>query len=270
MINQHEIDQYHRDGFVTVDDVLSTEEIAALRIATTDPRVQEPYTKLVEGPGWLHLLELTCKHEAFHALARHPRLMEVVTSVLGKDVQLQHSKLAAKREQPGTGEVPWHQDFSYFPHTNTDLCAVMVMLDDATPDNGCMQMVRGSHREGLREHHDSSGWFAGSCQEPGAWADASRIVDVMPRAGGISIHHCLTMHSSVANRSGAPRRGLVFQFRAADAMQLCDEIWADTGMQVAGSPVATVRCESACWRLRRRQQQNPFGSAWNQRGSRAG
>jgi ectoine hydroxylase-related dioxygenase (phytanoyl-CoA dioxygenase family) len=184
-------------------------------------------------------------------------------------VQLQHSKLAAKREQPGTGEVPWHQDFAFFPHSNTSLCAVMVMLDDATRENGCMQMVRGSHREGLRNHHDADGWFAGGCQDPAAWSDASRIVDVMPKAGGISIHHCLTMHSSIANRSGAPRRGVVFEYRAADAMQFSDEIWADTGLQVAGLPAVTVRCESATWQLSRRRREQPYGSAWHQRGALA-
>lgn len=269
MLTKREIDQYNQNGFLVANDLLTPAEVAELRLATTDPAVFEPYTRLVEGPGWLHLLELTCKHPLFRALARHPRLVEVVTALLGPDVQLQHSKLAAKREQPGQGAIPWHQDFSYFPHTNTSLCAMMVMLDDATPDNGCMQMVRGSHLQGLREHHDGEGWFAGRCQEPTAWNDASRIVDVTPRAGGISVHHCLTLHSSLANRSGAPRRGVVFQYRAADAMQLSDEIWADTGLQIAGVASSSVRCEAASWKLSRMRRANPYGSAWNQRGSLA-
>ena len=48
----------------------------------------------------------------------------------------------------GKGTVEWHQDFPYLPHTNFDVLAVMILLDDATPENGCMRVVPGSHKRG--------------------------------------------------------------------------------------------------------------------------
>ena len=74
----------------------------------------------------------------------------------------------------------WHQDFAYFPHTNTDLVAVMVLLDDSTPSNGCMQVVRGSHKLGLLNHMQD-GFFTGMCQESQYWDDELQIAQVTPK-----------------------------------------------------------------------------------------
>ena len=62
-------------------------------------------------------------------------------------------------------------------------------------------------------------------KESGFWEDESNVVNIEMRAGGLSIHHCLTLHGSDVNRSGRPRRALVFQYRADDAFQLADGIW---------------------------------------------
>ena len=80
----------------------------------------------------MHLLEITVKHTIFVELAKSPRILNRITPLIGSDVQLQYSKLATKLPTKGKGLFAWHQD------TNTDLVAVMVLLDDATPENGCM------------------------------------------------------------------------------------------------------------------------------------
>ena len=146
------------------------------------------------------------------------------------------------------------------------------MLDDATPENGCMRMVRGSHKRGLLDHMDDKGVFTGACQEEAAWRDRpDEIVDITPRAGGISMHHCLMLHGSGPNRSGRPRRGLVFQYRADDAFQLADGVWRDTGLLVSGVRREHVRCDAGVLRLpkSRRYPGHPFGPAWNQEGDLA-
>ncbi len=199
-------------------------------------------------------------------LAKDRRIVELIIPILGEDIQLEHSKLATKPPAKGKGEFHWHQDFAFFPHTNSDLLAVMVMLDDSTPENGCMQIVRGSHRWGLLDH-TVDGPFTGACQEPDRWTDERRIVDVTPRAGGISIHHCLTLHASDVNRTGQPRRGLVFQYCADDAYQLADSVFEDTGILICGMRRERVRCEEAILRLpKRNRNEHPFGSVWHQDG----
>ena len=96
-----------------------------------------------------------------------------------------------------------------------------------------------------------------------------------PKAGGISIHHCLMLHASPNNLSGRPRRGVVYEYRAGDAYQLAGTIFADTGLQIAGTNRGVARCDAGLLQLPRRRPQagdpdtTPFGSAYNQSGSHA-
>jgi len=264
-LSQIEIERFWSDGFIVVDDVFSAAEVEALRAACLAPEDKEWET----AAQTVHSLGITQRHPAFVTLARDSRLVRHLIPLLGADIQLQHSKLAAQAAQKGKGGFGWHQDFAFFPHTNTDLVAVMVMLDDATPDNGCMNMVRGSHRLGLLNHRNDKGVFVGACQERVWETQAHNVVPVTPRAGGISLHHCLTVHGSGPNPSGNPRRGIVFQYRADDAYQLADGVWPDTGLLICGQRREQVRCDAGVVRLPRshRYPGQPFGGAWNQQGA---
>ncbi len=256
VLSQNEVHRYRDEGYLVVDEVFGPDEIEELRRACDDPRVQRDLASGGYQEKGVHLLEITAKHPAFRELAIDRRITERVAQLIGPDIQLQHSKLATKPPQIGAGEFRWHQDFAYFPHTNTDLVAVMVMLDDATPENGCMSVVRRSHRLGPLSHL-IDGYFDSGCQEPAHWADSSRIVEVVPRAGGMSMHHCLTLHASPNNLSGRPRRGVVFQYRADDAFQLYSHLFADTGLQVRGERRGNVRFEAYTMRLPRRRDVDP-------------
>ncbi len=266
-----QIQSFWETGYLVIDDVFTDSDIALLRAACESSGLVDDLKKRDFESRTVHLLEITTRHPLFLELARSPRMIERMVPLIGPDIQLQHSKLATKPPAKGKGPVKWHQDFAYFPHTNTDLVAVMVMLDDATPENGCMQVVRGSHKMGLLNHTEADGLFQGQCQESHLWADAGRLDHVTPKAGGISIHHCLTLHGSPANRSGEPRRGVVFQYRADDAYQLADAIWADTGLLICGKRREQARCDAGALPLPKshRYPEHPFGNAWNQEGELA-
>jgi len=268
-LTQAEIDAYWRDGFLVVDDVLDADELEELRSACEHPDVVSMRSQRDYETKTVHALGITSRHPAFHKLAVSPAIVGRIVPLLGPDVQLQHSKLATKPPTKGAGVFPWHQDFAFYPHTNTDLLSVMVMLDDATPENGCMQMVRGSHKLGVLPH-DEDGMFTAECRESGHWThprSPEDVVHITPKAGGISIHHALTLHGSDANRSGLPRRGIVFSYRAADAYQLADALFDDTGLIVAGAYRGVVRCDAGVVTLPFRGGEAPYGTAWNQAGS---
>lgn len=261
-----QIEQFNRDGFLVVDDLFNKDEVENLRRACAAPEDRE----WEKADRTIHSLGITQRDPLFLELARDPRIVACLKPLIGDDIQLQHSKLAAQSTQKGKGGFRWHQDYAFFPHTNIDLVAVMVMLDDATPDNGCMHMVRGSHQRGLLNHMDSEGIFS-ECQEPLWQEQPDDIALITPRAGGISIHHCLALHGSGPNPSGRPRRGIVFQYRADDAYQLADGVWDDTGLMICGQRREKVRCDAGTIRLPRsnRYPGQPFGGAWNQHGSAA-
>ena len=265
-LRQDQIDDFWARGFLVIDDVFSPTEVEALREATESEAIRGPQNERGYAERTVHLLELTVRHPLFLELAKSEQILALIRPLIGDDIQLQHSKIASKPPAKDVGPFRWHQDFAFFPHTNTSLVAAMVMLDDASPENGCMQMVVGSHKLGLLDHH-KDGLF-GECQQSSLWSDPAQLAQITPRAGGVSIHHCLALHGSPPNRSGRPRRGLVFQYRADDAHQLADTVFADTGLVVSGQRRGKVRCEESVLTLpRRADDADPFGSAWRQIGA---
>jgi ectoine hydroxylase-related dioxygenase (phytanoyl-CoA dioxygenase family) len=240
-LRRSQVDQFWHDGFIFMDGVIPGSEVERLREACLAPEIVAQGERDDNPNRTIHYLDITARHPAFLELCFNPAIVEKVKSLIGEDIQLQHSKLAAQATKKGKGGFGWHQDFAFLPHTNTDLVAVMVMLDDATLDNGCMSMIKGSHRLGLLEHR-ADGVFTGVCQESRHWEDNPELVaPVTPKAGGISIHHCLTLHGSGPNLSGRPRRGITFQYRADDAYQLADTLFLDTGLIVSGRRRELIR-----------------------------
>jgi ectoine hydroxylase-related dioxygenase (phytanoyl-CoA dioxygenase family) len=258
---------YHRDGFLVVDNVFSPAEVEALKAASAESAIVDEQRASGADSNTYHLLGLTQKHPLFLDLVRDPRMVAKLVPLIGPDIQLHHSKLATKPTRPGAGAYAWHQDLAYFPHTNTDLATIMVMLDDCDEDNGCMRMIPGSHQGGLLDHR-INGYFSGGLSKNLPYDLGTPIT---PKAGGISIHHCLTLHGSAANKSGRPRRGVTFQYRADDAHQLADHVFDDTGLVIAGTRRGVVRCTAGTWMLPRHHGRvgEGFGSAWNQQGPAA-
>ncbi|MCE9615395.1 MAG: phytanoyl-CoA dioxygenase family protein [Lentisphaerae bacterium] len=258
-----QVAEYREQGYLAFPAVFSPGEVTALLEAAVSPEIRRRQDEKGYLEQAVHLLSLTTLHPAFRALAGDARLVDRLKPLLGEDIQLQHSKIASKPPARGKGRFQMHQDFAYFPHTNTDLAAVIVYLDDATPANGCLQVWPGSHRRGLLNHL-KDGYFSGGCIEP---LPETEFVNLEMPAGSVSIHHCLTVHGSPPNTSGKPRRFIVFQYRADDAYQLADQVFPDTGLLVAGKRRGRVRCEPGVWELpRRKLGASPFGSAWNQIG----
>ena len=266
-----QIEEFQENGFLVVDDVFPMEKVDELRRATESDALKEQLKQRGHATKAVHLLEITTLDSIFMDLARDPRILNRLVPLIGPDIQLQHSKLATKPPTKGKGTFAWHQDLAFFPHTNSSVLAVMIMLDDATPENGCMQMVKGSHKLGYL-NHSVDGLFTAECQESHYWEDESKVAQIIPKTGGISIHHGLTLHGSPANLSGKPRRGIVFEYRADDAYQISDTVWKDTGLLMCGRRREVVRSEQGHIRLPKQDPKSEFytghvfGNAFNQNG----
>ena len=251
--------RFEEDGVLTVEGVLTPEEVETLRRACGE--VEEMAQGLTTRTPAIHPRILPTgrrvvdivkgavfQHPQFLAACTHPGVLDIVESLVGPDIQHHHSKLNWKPplppEQAAQGwKIGWHQDYAFFPHTNYDLPACAIYLDDTNLENGCMNVIPGSHREGPRNHM-KDGAFSGVCQEPDAYADESRWRTVEVPAGGISLHHCLMLHSSGPNHSQRARRTFVIQYRAADNVQIAGRTshlgW---GFQVRGQNHAMIRFE---------------------------
>ena len=242
---------YADNGYLIFENVLSADELKDLREGSE--LLQEARRKLGGDTKLAVIHNVALMHDAFMQAARHPFMLEVVSDLIGENLKLQHCKLNWKPPTVGAGEVGWHQDFPFFPHTNMDLLACMFLLDDATSDNGCMRVIPGSHTRGPVDHYDAGGKFAGRCTNPADYERDARdgnVVDFVVPAGSMTVHHCCTLHASYPNRSTNPRRGLVYQIGAGDSIQLGGNLHKVWGTWLKGSdPLQARLIDGTIYRL---------------------
>ena len=132
---------------------------------------------------------------------------------------MQGSKLNMKAAHYGS-PVEWHQDWAFYPHTNDDILAIGVMLDDMDLENGPLMVVPGSHRGPVWNHHGADGRFCGLVDPLDIEAEAARAVPLTGRAGSMSFHHVRALHGSALNTSDRDRNLLLYEIMAADAWPL--------------------------------------------------
>jgi hypothetical protein len=158
----------------------------------------------------------------FWDVVRAPGVTDPLIQLLGPNLRLFGSKLNMKSAGYGAA-VEWHQDWAFYPHTNDDVLAIGIMLDDVTEENGPLMVLPGSHTGPVFDHHNDEGIFVGGIEDVGRKLDLSQAVPIHGRAGAMSVHHVRAVHGSSLNLSGKPRRILFYEIAAADAWPL----WSD-------------------------------------------
>lgn len=157
-------------------------------------------------------------HEEFQMMATDAELLNCVEAIIGSNFSLQHSKVNMKPARVGSA-VEWHQDMAYFPHTNDDLITLLIYLDEASVENGCLQVLPRHHTHYF-DHALPDGTFAGMITEDLDDGHFGRPVPLDAPAGSVIFMHPVTPHSSLPNRSAQPRRTLIFEYRACDAFPI--------------------------------------------------
>lgn len=262
MLTRAEIDQYRQIGAIVVPDVLDAEEVARLR-AVTDAMVEgarglTEHSEIYDledshtptSPRVRRIKAAHLHHPEFARLVRHPRIVAVLQDLWGPDIRFDTAKLNMKSAGFGAA-VEWHQDWAFYPHTNDDLAAVGVMMDDMELENGPLLIIPGTHHGPVFDHH-TDGAFCGAMDPVRGDIDFLRAVALTGKAGAITVHHARTVHGSAPNTSQRDRRLLLFQFRAADAWPLLGfpgGIEAFDKLMVAGRPTLTPRLTAVPVRL---------------------
>lgn len=221
---------YERDGFVVMERRLPGEIIAALKaelarfheaargMTASDDKLDLEDSHTPDDPR-VRRVKLPHTQSAVVAdLMRSDLILAPARDLLGPDVRLHTSKLNVKSARYGA-PVDWHQDFAFYPHTNDDLLAVGVMLDDVGPDNGPLMVFPGSHRGPIYDHH-AGGVFAGTMDLEACGLDIADAVSLMAPAGSISLHHARIVHGSATNRSPRDRGVVFFEMMAADTFPI--------------------------------------------------
>jgi phytanoyl-CoA hydroxylase len=254
MISDQDVAAYRRDGVLVVPEVLDSAMLTRLR---------QTVAKLVAGaaavaehndvydlepshtPAMPRVRRIKSPHKVdpvFDELVRSPVVIEILTRLIGPGLRLYGSKLNMKAAGYGS-PVEWHQDWAFYPHTNDDVLAIGVLLDDTDLSNGPMLVTPGTHTGPVWNHHGEDGRFCGLIDPDLIRAEIDRAVPCMGRAGSMSFHHVRALHGSALNTSNRSRNLLLFEVTASDAWPLMgvkdfDEF---NSRLLAGPPVITPR-----------------------------
>jgi hypothetical protein len=234
---------FEADGFAGPIRILDAEQADAVRR-------QFDVLEAAEGRerSQIGLLDRHFDQRFVWELATHPAVLDSVEAVLGPDLMLLAThffcKYPAGDERRETRDesnrsrtldhrvsslasteryVAWHQDVTYWglepPHSITAWYAV----DDSDVENGCMRVIPGTHRGGIREHGkaERAGNLLSINQEvPVTPEEEARAVDLVLRAGEISLHHGVVIHGSNPNRSTRRRCGLTLRYVSPSVRQV--------------------------------------------------
>ena len=212
---------YERDGFVMIRSLFDTEEIGILRAAIEhDPQLRESLYDRNDSEGKATRMA-TWNHpgdSVYGLAARSQRVVDTMEDMLGGEVYHYHSKLTAKEPRVG-GAWEWHQDYGYWYHNGCVypyMASVMLALDHSTRENGCLQVLRGSHHAGRVDHGVLPGEQVG--------ADPRRVEQMLTQLelvyaemspGDGLFFHSNVMHRSDQNRSENRRWTVLFCYNAA-------------------------------------------------------
>ena len=168
--------------------------------------------------------------------------------LIGPALRLHTTKLNMKMGGYGAA-VEWHQDFAFYPHTNDDVLAIAVIIDDMASENGPLMIFPGSHKHPINDHH-VDGVFAGAMDLEACGYDMKDAVELTGPAGSISIHHGRIVHGSALNVSDRDRRLLFYEMMAADAFPIMGSMTKWNGIEdyntrlLCGDPVLEPRVQS--------------------------
>ncbi len=252
---QHgEAARYVEQGFVVVENLLTTDEIAEL---------QEDLVKLARGKYPSASLEpisagvsdeealrrILCIHQPHFVspvveyFTRHPRIADVLGQVVGAHLAAGHWDGSVKCMQsmffakpPGKPGQAWHQDEIFIPTRDRSLCGAWIAIDDATVDNGCLWVVPGSHGPGVlypQAEHGRPDEFDVSPESVGF--DDSAEMPVELRAGSVLFFNGYLLHRSRKNVSSRYRRALVSHYMTAQSLLPWEVNFADHSQSIGSA-----------------------------------
>ncbi len=228
-VSDKDIESFHERGYLVIEEAFSLEETkAGLQglVDLVDGRNSEFKNIQFENSVLNKLDSLSSEqrqdavrklygfvdyHESLYKLAFHPDLLEMIGRIVGEK-ELNMFQDMALLKPPFIGrEKPWHQDMAYFNvPLDTVIVGVWLALDEVGPENGCMMIIPGSHKQGAVIHFKKRDW---QICDTDVYNDGAVAVPLKP--GSILLFHGLIHHGTPANLSAKRRRAVQFHYRGA-------------------------------------------------------
>lgn len=207
LLTASDVRRFHEDGYVTVDELLTVSEADLLKqIARADRDISADRTSRADGEGGA--VELVVRNDLpedtiYGAIVRLQSLVTTIEELLGDEVYHYHHKMILKEPRIG-GAWTWHQDYGYWYDNGClfpDMASCMIAVDKATVENGCLQVLRGSHKMGRVDHVKRGDQTGADEERIQAAQERLETVHVELEPGSAVIFHANTLHRSDQNTS---------------------------------------------------------------------
>jgi phytanoyl-CoA hydroxylase len=228
-----EVEQFQRDGYAIVrglcDESLRSRMLAATRdgLARFVPPIE--YEADLQYPGApvaadaaggrtvRRLKQAHSRDMAFTEWAMHAGLVQRLRQLLGPDLvmPLAHHNCVMTKHPKFSSETGWHQDVRYWSFERPELISVWLALGNERPENGCLQLIPGTHcMEFDRSQLDESQFLRADLPENAPLLDGRIYAELEP--GDVLFFHCRTFHAADQNNSETPKFSAVLTYRPAD------------------------------------------------------
>lgn len=201
-----QLQQFQEDGYIVLPNLFDAEEISLLlREAEGDTSVAADALSRNDGEGGITKLRVWNEEgdDLYGLVARSPRLVHTMEQLLGDEVYFYHSKLNLKEPFTG-GAWAWHQDYGYWYNNGClypDMGSCMIALDRATRQNGCLQVLKGSHRMGRMDHVKVGDQTGADPDRVEQAIKVCELIYVEKEPGTTLFFHSNLLHRSDQNRS---------------------------------------------------------------------
>jgi len=163
------------------------------------------------------------KHKLFFKLSRDKKILSIVKKLIGNSIRFHLGKLNFKLPNKKGGDIAWHQDWAFYPHTNDDLITVGIFLEDCNEENGPIKVLPGSHKKAVLSHHGKNKNFIGMIDPKKNKDFVKKSKSLTGTAGSVIFFHCRTIHGSGLNFTSNNRPLILFCYRACDAWPLIND-----------------------------------------------
>lgn len=209
-IKSEDVQFFEEQGYLTGIDIHDTGEAARFRKAFDELEAREGREHCEIGLQGRHI-----DQRFVWELASDSKILDWIEALMGPDILVLSTHFFCRYPTAAKQKfVAWHQDVTYWGLEPPYALTAWYAIDDSDVENGCMQVIPGTHREGVIEHGKSTrpGNLLSINQEVTSEVDESQAVDIVLKAGQISIHHGHLVHGSNPNQSDRRRCGLTIRF----------------------------------------------------------
>ena len=215
------IDAFDDTGFMIVEDLLSESETELLRkVARADRELLAARTSRRDGEGGS--VDLVVQNELpdnsiYSAIVRNDFIVNIMENLLLDEVYHYHHKMILKEPRVG-GAWAWHQDYGYWYNNGCltpDMASCMIAVDEATRENGCLQVLSGSHKLGRIDHMKVGDQTGADPERVQVALNRMELVYCELKPGSAVFFHSNLLHRSDQNTSDNPRWAFICCYNSA-------------------------------------------------------